>query len=304
VNAGDPRAVNPDWPTIHFNHAILAIPAGADAPADWPRIDGGSLGPLVAFDPTDSNCPLGVLTGTDQDAWALLLDPEAGALVRLPAAQGPHHSIETTAAGTLDENGNLTAITDSESHGLLAAQAYAFKMASRSERMTALLTNEVHRSAPSVEDLTWKDDWVPEQATYHLHLEFKAEHYAHQLGPELLAFSPQLGTNVPGLPVWQNPREGVSWLWTGAIRRHMAITLPPGYAVEELPENWDRSGATVSSRISYRAEGHVVYSDLEYSLQPGFYNREKYEAIRKFLVKFADAERRPVLLRKTAAASN
>ncbi len=55
--AGNPKAVSQDWPSQSFNHAIVAIAADESVPAQWPQIDGGTLGKLVLFDaiqPTDA----------------------------------------------------------------------------------------------------------------------------------------------------------------------------------------------------------------------------------------------------------
>jgi hypothetical protein len=304
VTLGDPRSVSPDWPQLHFNHAIVAIQSRGEAPPDWPRVDGGALGELVVFDPTDTTCPLGVLTGLDQKGWVLLLDPKDGALLQLPEAKGPAHFQATQAVVTLSAEGDATAIIDSDMHGLLASASYARREALRKDRMTESLTAQIRESVPLVHDLVWEDRWAPAPATYHLHTEFKAEGYGRRLGLDLLAVSPELGSGLANFPEWRTGREGISWLWTGALRRQTTIKLPPGYKVEELPENWDRVGPTISSHLAYRTAGNEVSYDMEFTLQPGFYDRARYEVIRKFIVKFRDAERRPILLRRIKPASS
>jgi len=304
LNLGDPRSISPDWPQLHFNHAILAIRSPSEAPADWPRLDGGPLGELVVFDPTDPNCPLGVLSGADQKGWALLLDPQNGMLLQLPEAQGSAHREDLQAVATLAGNGAVSATIDADLHGLLAASTYGARAEQRTDLTTVALTSLIRTAVPTVQDLVWHDQWAPNQATYHLHEEYKAEGFGRRLGPDLLAVSPELVPGLPPFPEWRTAREGVSWMWTGALHHHITIKLPPGYTVEELPEKWDRTGPTVSSHLAYRATDREVNCDLDFTLQPGFYDRAHYETIRKFIVKFRDAERRPILLHKTAPTGN
>jgi hypothetical protein len=176
---------------------------------------------------------------------------------------------------------------------------HAMREDQRSDGFAAGLRDTV----PTLHDLTWRDEWKPDSAVYRTHLDFKSDRYVRKLGSDLLAVSPRIGARIIPFSEWQTTSEGVSWLWTGIIRCHVTLKLPPGYTVEEMPENWNRTGATVSSHLQYHlADGEVRY-DSEFSIQPGFYDRPHYEAIRKFIDKFREAERRPILLRKAAPNS-
>jgi len=272
-------------------------------PADWPIVEAGTLGKLVIFDPTSSTCPLGVMPGQDQSGWGLIIDSQQGQLIHLPQAKGAVHTDDSTAVVTLLPEGQIRVSYDDERRGLVAAEDYATEHFVRADQKTDSFARGLHDTVPFVHDLTWHEDWKTHPATYHLHLDFTGDDYARQLGTDLWAIAPRIGAGLKAFPEWKTTLEGVSWLWTGTIRCHVTLKLPDGVTVEELPEDWNRTGATVSSHLTYRTVGNEVHYESELLIQPGFYDRQHYEAIRKFLVKFQEAEKRPVLLRKVDPAA-
>lgn len=298
--AGNPRLIDPLWPVLGFNHAIVAIVAREDVPEDWPAIDGGALGKLVVFDPTNTTCPLGVLAGADQRGWGLLVDARSGSLFQLPEAKGPAHAAVTTVVATIRPDGDASMSLDEEQRGLQAAESYARMHGLTDAQRSDAWAVRLRDSVPSLQGLKWRNDWQPDPAVFRTHLEFNSDQYVRRLGPELLAISPHIGATINSMAEWQTAAEGIAWLWTGIVRCQVTLKLPTGYTVDEMPDDWNRTGAIVSSHLHYRAAGGEIHYDSEISLQPGFYDRAQYETIRKFLEKYREAERRPILLRKQA----
>ena len=80
----DGGSVVPDFPSpMQFNHVIVAVrtPEGAALDAGF---EAGTLGRLVAFDPTSSTTPLGDLPSYLQGTRAVVAHPTSGGLVSLP----------------------------------------------------------------------------------------------------------------------------------------------------------------------------------------------------------------------------
>ncbi|MEZ5366429.1 MAG: DUF3857 domain-containing protein [Bryobacterales bacterium] len=85
IYSSDRSFVREEWASPQqFNHAILAIsvPDGTDLPA---AKDYEGFGRLLFFDPTDPYTPFGWMPEDEQDAWALLVAPQGGGLVRTPS---------------------------------------------------------------------------------------------------------------------------------------------------------------------------------------------------------------------------
>ncbi|HEX3729581.1 MAG TPA: transglutaminase family protein [Opitutaceae bacterium] len=299
---GGPEVVGRDWPTLsYFNHAIVAIANDAGAPSYWPRLEMPGGPPMIAFDPTDSVTPLGVLSNGDQGGWALLVDSERGCALKLPQSRGDFHRVDRMVDASLDDSGALTVAIDAQYHGLPAASEYRIRRALDSERFKRRLATLLQSSAPSIQDLAWTDHWDPAGAEYELHQNFRAQQFGRLLGADLMEIQPHILPPFSTLPAWETSAEGVSWISTGVLRDRIRIRLPAGFAVDEFPPDWDKHGALISCRLHYAiGQGAAVY-ESDFSLQPGFYSKEQYESIRRFFDSFREAQRRPVLLRRTAA---
>lgn len=299
VKAGDPNAIDPQWPSLLFNHAIVAIPA-AGAPLSWPRVDGGALGPMVVFDPTNPVVPLGVLPESDQGGWALLVDASRGKLVRLPRPVGANVK-STTIEAEMDGSGELLIHSHRVFRGTGAAGIYALAKDSPADRMTETWLNAVSGFTPFPHDLSWKAAWDRPAAEYRLDLTYRSR-AGRYLGETLMALTPQFAQGSPKFAPWRTEAEGVAWITDQTYRCHTHVRLPAGWTVEEMPDDWIRRGSTVNAEIHYQAADGFLTYDSELVLKPGFYGREQYEKIRRFMLRVAEAEDRPVILRFHPAA--
>lgn len=298
VKAGDPNAVDPQWASMIFDHAIVAI-AGHDAPSGWPRIDGGLLGSMVVFDPTDSATPLGVLPESDQGGWALLVDSRAGKLVRLPQPVGENVK-STSVEAELDGQGELTVHSHRVFRGSNAAGVYEMEKSNPPERVALTWKDAARAFTGLPEDLTWQGKWDRPSAEYRLDLTYHSR-AGHYLSDALMALGPQFAQGSPTFAQWQSADRGVAWITDQTYRCHSHVRLPAGWTVEELPADWIRTGSTVNASIHYTVENGFLTYDSRLSIKPGFYPRATYEKIRRFMERVAEAERRPVILRRQPA---
>jgi transglutaminase superfamily protein len=116
ARTSDIGALEPEFPVPNqFNHAIVAIesPEGVDLPS---TIDGGPLGRLIIFDPTDSVSGLGDLDRHLQGTRAVVSHANHGGLVMLPTlspetnARDIEASVSFAAAGGIDLKAKITYI--------------------------------------------------------------------------------------------------------------------------------------------------------------------------------------------------
>ncbi len=300
INGDAPQKVSKDWPTLQFDHAIVGIGNDAGAPPYWPRIEGGALGRLIVFDPTDPLTPLGVLSAPDEGGWALIVDPSHGRLSRLPHAEGSFHCTTRSAEASLDPSGTLSAKVACEYRGLPAAVQYAARFPVSPAVFSQRLERLLQSAAPSIEGLHMRDQWHPKEATYGLRFDFRAPFFERALTDTLVEVNPDFLPAVSLLPPWRTRAEGVAWFATEDVRDSVRIKLPPGLRVDELPDDWAGHGKIIDCRLHYAAAKGVLLFTAHCSVKPGFYNRQQYEAIRRFIEKLGEAQRRPVLLRSAA----
>lgn len=299
---GGPEVIRQDWPTLsYFNHAIVAIANDADAPAYWPRLEVAGSPAMIAFDPTDSVTPLGVLSDGDQGGWALLVDSARGGALPLPQSRGDFHRIDRAVDASLDDYGTLIGAIDSKYRGQMATFTYHLRRTLDAEQYQRRLATLLQSSAPTIQDLTWTDHWDPAGAEYELHQNFRALHFGRALGSDLMEIQPHILPLFAKLATWETRAEGVSWISTGTLRDRIRIRLPESYAVEELPPDWNKHGALISCRLHYAVDQGALVYESDFLVQPGFYGKEQYESIRRFFDSFREAQRRPVLLRRSPA---
>jgi transglutaminase-like putative cysteine protease len=102
--------VHPDYPSVRFNHAILAIrlPDAVKDPKLYAVFSHPTLGRLLFFDPTNEYVPLGYLPSYLQDSYGLLVKPDGGELVSLPLLPPLSNRLIRTAKLSLTSMGNLS----------------------------------------------------------------------------------------------------------------------------------------------------------------------------------------------------
>ena len=103
------------------------------------------------------------------------------------------------------------------------------------------------------------------------------------------------------LSPWKTQQDGYVWSAAARQRTSVRLTLPPAAKLEEVPDDWSQSIPGASCRLTYRREGNDILFDSEITQAGGFLSRANYEALRQFLQKVYDVERRPVLVRRSVA---
>ena len=109
IFSGDRYFVRPNFASPQqFNHAIIGIKVSQEtaAPAMGQH---PTLGRLLFFDPTDPYTPAGYLPDQEQGSLALVVAGEAGALVRMPAAEAAANRLERNVDVKLNEDGSIAA---------------------------------------------------------------------------------------------------------------------------------------------------------------------------------------------------
>ena len=303
LNAGNPIATSADWPSLGFNHAIVALPADDSVPAWWPVVDAGPLGRLVIFDPTDSKTPLGVLSPGDQGGFGLIVSARQGKLVSLPISDAMHSGLVRTTKGQVNGKGELQASVEEVRHGLLAAEEYALRRGFRGEQFKRSLEATLHLTIPLVQGLDWTDTWDAAASRYQLNQKFSAPRFARALGSDTMLVAPQIFPSAASLAPWTTTAEGVAWLQTTSVREDARLTMPPGYSVEELPEAWRQDVTSASGQLSYGTEGNEIVYRWQLTRRGGFYTKPDYESLRILYQKLYEAQRRPVVLHRTANTS-
>jgi transglutaminase-like putative cysteine protease len=227
-------------PNLDFNHVILAIalPAGLDDPALRALRTDPQLGRLLFFDPTDPLTPFGRLRGALQANYGLVVRPDGGALVELPQLATNENSVDRTAKMTLGEDGSLRGNVHEIWTGDRAAEQR------NSLRSMNLDTDRIRPvealAAGSFTNFQILKATVANEHAANLpfewNYEIEVDNYAKVAGDLLLVRPRLLGSKASALLETREPRRyPIEFAAPLRDTDTFEISLPAGYAVDELP---------------------------------------------------------------------
>lgn len=235
--------VKPAYPSIAFNHMILAIrlPDNVSDPTLYAVVNDPKLGRLLFFDPTNEYVPLGYLPSYLQSSYGLVVGPDGGQLVSLPLLPPSTNRLLRVAHLTLSPSGKLSGnIQELRWGGPAAQEREEFLDMQPSQRaqvfesfLGRFLENFV-LTAASIGNLNRYSQ------TLTLDYKFFAPGYATTDGNSIILSPSVVGDKTSAtldlLTAHGKPRR-YPVEFDEATRRDdlFDIKLPVGYAVEKLP---------------------------------------------------------------------
>jgi Domain of Unknown Function with PDB structure (DUF3857)/Transglutaminase-like superfamily len=298
---GSAMPASPFW----FNHVILAVrlPENLNDGSLEAVLAHPKLGRLLIFDPTDEYTPFGHIRGALQGNYALLVTPDGGELVRLPALSPAMSGVNRTAKMTIDPAGNLKG--DVQEIRLGDAATYqraelrnASKDADRIKPIESLLAHslaEFHVTRASVTNL--QKNSLPFQYNYSI----VAPSYAKNAGNLLLLRPRLIGSKSRDLLETKEPRKyPVEFAGPERDADTFEITLPAGYEVDDLPPpvNADYSFASYHSKTE--VNGNTLKYTRTFEVKELSVPVSKVEDLKKLYRIIASDERNTAVLKPAA----
>jgi predicted transglutaminase-like cysteine proteinase len=294
------RSVEPSFASVDgFNHVVIAVPLGDDAPTLPAIVTDPHLGKILLFDPTDEMTPIGWLPEYLQNNELLVVTSEGGTVIHTATGAPEVNRLTMAAKLTLDADGALRgAVRETRSGSMAAAwrvwlhgRTEAERLRGLHDRLGAHLTQfEMHDFAienlnDSSHDLIFRYEIV-------------ARSYARTAGALLLVRPRVLGEKAES-PIDLTDRasdyetEGPS-LQVDDIE----IVLPEGVSADELPPPVHVNAAGFRYGSETSMEKNVLHYRREYRVERFSVPRvEMAEANRVFTAIMAD-ERSSAVLKK------
>ncbi|SDS59283.1 DUF3857 domain-containing protein [Opitutus sp. GAS368] len=298
VHANNPKAVMPEWPSQIFNHVVVGIVADAGVPVRWPVVDGGSLGKLVIFDPTDPATPLGALPLSDQGGLGLVVAEGVQDLITLPSETPEACNIVRHLAGELTAAGDLIAEVDEVLLGARAAAVSGERVRLGDAKFRQRLEAQFHAALPFLSDLSWTEDWFPADVRDHIACKFKAARAMRTMGTDTLLVCPRLVAGDFPYELWKTNWEGEVRVTALGVTEEVRMLLPEGFTAASLPSNLHQELPFVTASLAYRLEGRMLVYSRQYSRKACLLAKNDYDAICRFNQKLDEAERRPAMVRR------
>jgi Domain of Unknown Function with PDB structure (DUF3857)/Transglutaminase-like superfamily len=298
-------AVHADYPSMGFNHAILAIrlPDNLAGTGLYSVVTDPKLGRLLIFDPTNKRVPLGYLPWYLQQSYGLLVGPDGGELISLPLSAPTTNRLLRTATFDLNPRGDLSGeVREAEWGGPAAKERAEFlnvepsKRAEIFDHFLGASLNSFTLTSASLGNLDNNDQSLT------LVYKFVSPGYANAAG-DLLFVRPRVvgdeGTGTLRLFAEHQARK-YPIQFEEATRQDDAfdITLPAGYVVDGLPQPVEADCDFASYHSEIRVNDGVMHYKRTFEIKNVIVPTDKLPAIRDFLQTVAADQQSSVVLRR------
>ena len=298
-------SVTRDMPAHNgFNHVITAIkvPDGMADPSLVATMQHPKLGNILFFDPTNDLIPFGQLPGYLQANYGLLVTPGGGELIELPQQPSSMNSIRRTAKLTLDASGTLRGEVKEARLGERASSERwrlrtITKDTDRIKPIEELLSNSLanfHITQASLVNVQQTDQ------PFGFNYSFESQNYAKNAGNLLLVRPRVIGNKGLGFLETKEPRKFAIELDEPTRDTDtFEITIPAGYAVDDLPPPVDVDYSFASYHAKTVVNGNVVGYTRTFEVKELSVPVNKADDLRKFYRIIAGDERNTVVLKPT-----
>ncbi len=298
--------VNSNYPSIDFNHVILAIklPDTVNDPGLYSVIDDPKLGRLLIFDPTNEYVPLGYVPSYLQDSYALVVAPDGGHIEKIPLLPPSTNRLLRIGKLSLAADGNLSGeIQELRWGGPAADEREAFLEIEPSKReqifdeFLAQSLNSFQLTGASLGNLDQYDK------TLGLDYKFFASDYAKSAG-DLLILSPRVvGDKYTGdlnlFTIDGKPRRYAIEFDEATLQTDsFDITLPTGYVPDGLPQPVQASCDYATYHSDTTVKDGVLHYRRTLEITDVLVPRDKLPEIHAFLQQIAADQTAAAVLKK------
>lgn len=292
--------VDPGTPSIFGDHMITAIeiPAGYDNPRLQAVVTTRTGRRYLIFDPTNQYVPIGEIPENEQGSYGLLVAGADSQVVQLPVLKPDMDTTDRTAKFRLSPDGTLTGeVTVLHSGASSWNLRENLSMASEKDQRKNL-EQALQQSLANFTLGTEKTENVlvldkPLEMQYQV----TAPMYAKDAGSLLLVRTRVIGSDAFGLE--DKPRVyPISFDGAGIWKDDFDVTIPAGYAVDDVPTavNMDVGFATYHSEV--KAEGDVLHYHREYTVKKLTLPPSDYAALLKLEAAITTDENSDAVLKK------
>lgn len=295
VHSGSRDRVDERWPSPgQFDHCIVAlqVPRGTKRTGvfEHPR-----FGTLMAFDPTDPLTVFGDLPQAEQGALGLLVAPESGGLVRLPAAAPADDRLDRNLEATLDADGNLTARVIERSVGQQAVAERAMRRRLSDADYRRVLESWLVGGGGSAELRRFRTEEDTLAGRFRLEAEYAAPRFARSVQNRLIfraaLMSPRRAFTLP-----DSARTQPVLLESSSFAETVMVKLPEGYAVDELPAALRVRHDFAELDADWKVEGDTLRFTRLWTVRPLTLPPARYPEVRKAFAASQSASQSPVVL--------
>ena len=276
------RDIDGDFVSLQGNHMILSVPDGDN---------------YVWLECTSQDNPFGYQANFTDDRDVLVMKPEGGEIVHTKSYINKENAQFSKSSYLLSETGNLSCITAIVSQGSQYGNKYRLEYDSPVDRDEHYKKYWAGINNLKIKKTQFFND--KDQIKFTENIELDAVNYGNLSGGKMMfAVNPlnQISGNIKRIRNRKTPFE----ISRGYFDEdEISITLPTGYQIESMPENFEISGkfGDYKTELIRKEDNKLTYNRIAY-IKKGMYAGNEYEEYRLFMEKIARNDNAKIILVK------
>ena len=292
--------IDPAAPSIVGNHMINAIeiPDGYSSPRLRSVVTAATGRKYLIFDPTWEKTAFGQLEHNLQGSYGILMEGDASQVLPLPLLSPENNRIHRSADFQLGADGALTGTVTESRFGDLSEHRRDLYISGDQKQQTDFLDHALGQdftsfsvSAVKIQDASSLNKDLT--TTYTL----AATHFGKPMGPLLMVRPRVLGSDELH-PDRKSRHVPVDLRETMLARDDFDIHLPPGYAVDELPEPVRLDLGFAAYESSTELHGTTLHYHRTYTVRQVTLPADRYADVQKLAGVIEADEQRSAVLKK------
>ena len=276
------RDIDGDFVSLQGNHMILSVPDGDN---------------YVWLECTSQDNPFGYQANFTDDRDVLVMKPEGGEIVHTKSYINKENAQFSKSSYLLSETGNMSCITAIVSQGSQYGNKYRLEYDSPVDRDEHYKKYWAGINNLKIKKTQFFND--KDQIKFTENIELDAVNYGNLSGGKMMfAVNPlnQISGNIKRIRNRKTPFE----ISRGYFDEdEISITLPIGYQIESMPENFEISGkfGDYKTELIRKEDNKLTYNRIAY-IKKGTYAGNEYEEYRLFMEKIARNDNAKIILVK------
>ena len=273
-------ALDPDFPSNIFNHAIVAVPLPSDT---------------IWLECTSQYQPFNFLGRFTDGRKVLMVEDGNGKVTTTPSYTEKQNLCKTNGEITLDDEGNAKVVCNTTYKGIYYNDMSPLLDYMDDKDRQKAITKSLHMRGFSLKDFSLKEEKEPDPTLERI-VNFSVDNYATSMGSR--AFVPINTFNrFTDVPIKLEERKWPVFIQRGWHEQDAwTIAIPENCSVQAIPDDVEIQTPFGFYRASVdQKEGKLIYS-REFLVKKGEYPPEKYTEFRDFLADVARSDQQKCLL--------
>ena len=293
--------VDPDAPSIVGDHMIAAIeiPSGYNSPKLRSVITSRTGRRYLIFDPTWEKTAFGQLEHNLQGGYGVLMEGPDSQIIQFPVLPPDLNTIRRTAAFQLQPDGSLKGTVTEKRFGDVSEKRRALYTMSDVKQQTQYLDRVLGEDFTSfnVSDFNVQNVEALNKdliTSYTL----SADRFGKPMGPLLMVRPRVLGSEDLEIDHKKRNSVPVNLNETIQVQDDFTIELPPGYAIDEIPDPINMDLGFASYESCSTVKDNVLHYTRTYTVRQVTLPADKYPDIQKLAGVIAADEQSNAVLKK------